>query len=77
MSSCARFCHCDEALGITYQFNRFGPLRTAVNRRVEDVVADVGALVGTNLSLLDATGVLDLSHNWFKAGVPPVSGTDG
>lgn len=23
---------------------------------------------GTNLSLLDATGVLDLSHNWFKAG---------
>ena len=24
---------------------------------------------GTNLSLLDATGVLDLSHNWFTAGV--------
>ncbi len=23
---------------------------------------------GTSLSLLDATGVLDLSHNWFKAG---------
>jgi hypothetical protein len=45
--------------------------RLSTNEERADVRNNIfypAAHSGTNLSLLDATGVLDLSHNWFKAG---------
>ncbi len=62
---------------VSYRTDRTTLFRLSTNDERADTRNNVFYVTaaGTTLSLLDATGVLDLSHNWFKPGRVATFGT--
>jgi len=62
---------------VSYRTDRTTLFRLSTNEERADVRNNLFYVVasGTTLSLLDATGTLDLSHNWFKPGRVSTFGT--
>ena len=62
---------------VSYRTDRTTLFRLSTNEERADVRNNVFyvAAAGTTLSLVDATGILDLTHNWFKPGRAATFGT--
>ena len=62
---------------VSYRTDRTTLFRLSTNEERADVRNNLFYVVasGTTLSLLDATGILDLTHNWFKPGHVSTFGT--
>jgi hypothetical protein len=55
---------------VSYRTDRTTLFRLSTNEERADARNNIFFVTaaGTTLSLLDATGILDLTHNWFKPG---------
>lgn len=62
---------------VSYRTDRTTLFRLSTNEERADVRNNLFyvTIAGTSLSLLDATGTLDLTHNWFKPGRVDTFGT--